>query len=83
MQYIALNDKKRPIEKLSGGGHPLSEVKDAHSIGVLIPEPYVVFDFDSPSDAEIMIRIVNELDIKCLMMQTAHPRIPAECLVRR
>jgi putative DNA primase/helicase len=71
MQYVALNDKKQPIEKLSGGGHPLSEVKDARSIGVLIPEPYVVFDFDSPSDAEIMIRLVNELDIKCLMMQTS------------
>lgn len=70
MQYVKLNEKKTPIEKLSDGGHPLSEVEDYDNLGVLIPEPMVVFDFDSPSDAEIIQRIVEDLDIHCNMMKT-------------
>ena len=70
MQYVKLNDEKTPIEKLSDGGHPLSEVEDFDNLGVLIPEPMVVFDFDSPSDAEIIQRIVEDLDIHCNMMKT-------------
>lgn len=71
MKYVKLNDKKTPIEKLSNGGHPLSEVEDFDNLGVLIPEPMVVFDFDSPSDAAIVQRIVEELDIHCMMMKTS------------
>ena len=70
MQYVKLNENKTPIEKLSDGGHPLSEVEDYDNLGVLIPEPMVVFDFDSPSDAEIIQRIVEDLDIHCNMMKT-------------
>lgn len=70
MQYVKLNEEKTPIEKLSDGGHPLSEVEDFDNLGVLIPEPMVVFDFDSPSDAEIIQRIVEDLDIHCNMMKT-------------
>ena len=70
MNYIKLNSNKTPIEKLSNGGHPLSEVEDFDNLGVLIPEPMVVFDFDSPSDAEIIQRIVEELDIHCNVMKT-------------
>ena len=70
MQYVKLNSNKTPIEKLSNGGHPLSEVEDFDNLGVLIPEPMVVFDFDSPSDAEIIQRIVEDLDIHCNMMKT-------------
>ena len=70
MQYIKLNSNKTPIEKLSNGGHPLQEVEDFENLGVLIPEPMVVFDFDSPSDAEIIQQIVEDLDIHCNMMKT-------------
>lgn len=70
MNYVKLNEKKTPIEKLSDGGHPLSEVEDFDNLGVLIPEPMVVFDFDSPSDAEIIQNIVEKLDIHCNMMKT-------------
>lgn len=71
MRYVKLNEKKTPIEKLSNGGHPLEEVEDFDNLGVLIPEPMVVFDFDSPSDATIVQRIVEELDIHCMMMKTS------------
>lgn len=70
MRYVKLTKNKKPIEPLSDGGHPLAEVEDADNIGVLVPEPMVIFDFDSPSEAEVVQRIVEELDIHCLMMKT-------------
>ena len=76
MQYIKLNSNKTPIEKLSNGGHPLQEVEDFENLGVLIPEPMVVFDFDSPSDAEIIQQIVEDLDIHCNMMNKTVSEFP-------
>ena len=70
MQYIVLNEDKTPAEKLKNGGSPLSKVKDFNNLGVLIPEPYIVLDFDTKSDAEIMLRIAQDLDLKCLIMTT-------------
>lgn len=71
LRYIILNNDKTPAEKLSDGGHPLEEVKDFDNLAVLIPEPYVVLDFDTTSDAEIILRIVKDLDVKCLAMKTS------------
>lgn len=71
LRYIILNNDKTPAEKLSDGGHPLEEVKDFDNLAVLIPEPYVVLDFDTTSDAEIILRIIKDLDVKCLVMKTS------------
>ena len=70
MRYIKLGKDKKPIEKLTAGGHPREEVEDWDNLGVLIPEPMVVFDFDTPSESEIMLKIVEDLDIHCLAMKT-------------
>lgn len=70
MQYIILNNDKTPSEKLTDGGHPLEAVKDFDNVGALIPEPYIVLDFDTTSDAEIMLKIAQELELKCLIMKT-------------
>lgn len=70
MQYIILNSNKTPSQKLRDGGQPLEEVKDFENIGVLIPEPFIVLDFDTKTDAEIMLNIAQDLDLKCLIMQT-------------
>lgn len=70
LQYIILNPDKTPAEKLSNGGQPFEVVKDFDNVGVLVPEPYIVLDFDTKSDAEIMLRIAQELDLKCLIMKT-------------
>lgn len=70
MRYVELTENKTPVEKLANGGHPIGKVQDAANIGVLIPEPMVVFDFDTPSDAAIVQQIVEELDVHCLMMKT-------------
>ncbi len=71
MQYIILNADKTPAEKLTDGGQPLEKVKDFDNLGVLIPEPYIVLDFDTKSDAEIMLRIAQDLNLKCLIMKTS------------
>lgn len=71
MRYIILNNDKTPAEKLSDGGHPLEEVKDFENLAVLVPEPYVVLDFDTTSDAEIALQIVKDLELKCLVMKTS------------
>ena len=70
MQYIILNSDKTPAEKLADGGHALQEVEGFDNLGVLIPPPYIVLDFDTTSDAEIMLNIVKGLKIKCLVMNT-------------
>ncbi len=70
MQYIILNSDKTPSEKLSDGGHPREHVEDFQNVGVLIPEPFIVLDFDTKSDGEIMLKIAQDLDLKCLIMQT-------------
>ena len=70
MRYIVLDGSKRPTEKLSDGGKPLEAVKDFRNVGVLVPEPYIVLDFDTKTDAEIMLHVAEDLDLKCLIMQT-------------
>jgi len=70
MRYIILNDDKTPAEKLSDGGHPLEKVKDFDNLAVLVPEPFIVLDFDTSRDAEIILNVVKELDLKCLVMKT-------------
>lgn len=70
MEYIILNDNKTPVEEISAGGHPLDEVKDFDNIGVLIPEPFIVLDFDNAEDAKIAHDIIVSENIKCKIMQT-------------
>ena len=70
MKYVVLNGDKKPTEKLSNGGHPLEEVKEYANIGMLVPEPYIILDFDSKSDAEIMLQIARDENLQCRIMQT-------------
>ncbi len=70
MRYIILNPDKTPAEKLSDGGHLLEEVKDFDNLAVLVPEPFVVLDFDTKRDADIILNVVEELGLKCLVMKT-------------
>lgn len=71
MQYIILNGKA-PTHKFKDGigAKTWSEAKDHDDVAVIVPEGYVVLDFDTKSDAEIMLKIVNALDLKCRVMET-------------
>lgn len=71
MQYIIL-DGKTPTHgfKDGEGTKTWDEVKDFDNVAVIVPKGYVVLDFDTTSDAEIMLKIVESLDIKTRVMKT-------------
>ena len=71
MQYIILDDK-RPSHNFKDGVGTKSwdEVKDFDNVAVVVPKGYVVLDFDTTADAEIMLNIINTLDLKTRVMKT-------------
>ena len=71
MQYIIL-DGKQPTHgfKDGKGAKSWDEVKDFNDVAVIVPEGYVVLDFDTTSDAEIMLKIVDALDLKTRVIKT-------------
>ena len=71
MQYIIL-DGKTPTHgfKNGEGAKSWEEVKDFDNVAVIVPKGYVVLDFDTASDAEIMLKIVDGLGLKTRVMQT-------------
>lgn len=73
MEYIILNTTKQATHSFSkekGGGKPWKDVKDFDNIGLIVPEPFIVLDFDTKSDADIMLNIIEKLDLKCRVMKT-------------
>ena len=71
MQYIIL-DGKTPTHNFKDGvgTKTWDEVKDFENIAVVVPKGYVVLDFDTTSDAEIMLKIIDGLDLKTRVMNT-------------
>lgn len=72
MGYIILNDQKQATHKFKDGVGAKSweEVRDYDNIGLIVPSPFIILDFDTKSDAEIMLKIVESLDLKCRVMKT-------------
>lgn len=70
MRYIMLDADKQPTEKLTDGGHNWDLVKECRNIGLLIDEPYIVFDFDDSAEADVMLKIVDALKMKVRVMKT-------------
>lgn len=71
MQYIILDGKTATHKFKDGiGTKSWSEVRDFDNVAALVPEGYVVLDFDTTSDAKIMLNIVEALDLKCKVMKT-------------
>lgn len=71
MQYIIL-DGKTPTHKFKDGigAKTWDEAKDFDDVAVIVPKGYIVLDFDTTSDAEIMLKMVEALDLKCRVMKT-------------
>ena len=71
MQYIIL-DGKTPTHGFKDGVGVKSwdEVKDFDNVAVIVPKGFVVLDFDTTSDAEIMLRIIDGLNLKTRVMRT-------------
>lgn len=71
MQYIILDGKSPTHEFKDGkGAKTWDEVKDFDDVAVIVPKGYVVLDFDTTSDAEIMLKIVDSLNLKTRVMKT-------------
>lgn len=71
MQYIILQDKKPSHGFKDGvGAKTWDEVKDFDDVAAIVPKGYIVLDFDTASDAEIMLNIVKGLKLKTRVMQT-------------
>ena len=71
MQYIILQDKKPSHDFKDGvGAKTWDEAKDFDNVAVIVPKGYVVLDFDTKSDADIMLNIVKALELKCRVMKT-------------
>lgn len=71
MQYIILNGKTPTHGFKDGqGAKTWEEVKDFDDVAVIVPKGYIVLDFDTTSDAEIMLKIIERLDLKCRVMKT-------------
>ena len=71
MQYIIL-DGKTPTHgfKDGQGTKTKAEAMLFDNVAVIVPKGYVVLDFDTTSDAEIMLKIVDGLGLKCKVMKT-------------
>lgn len=71
MEYVILDDEKRATHKFANEkGKTWDEVKDFDNVAVIVPKGYVVLDFDTTDDAEIMLKIVDALDLKTRVMKT-------------
>ena len=71
MQYIILDGKKPTHGFKDGKGTKTwEEVKSFDNVAVVVPKGYIVLDFDTTSDAEIMLKIVDGLGLKCKVMRT-------------
>lgn len=72
MQYVILDESKKATHKFKDGvgAKTWDEVKDFDNVGLIIPKPFIVLDFDTKSDSDIMLRIVDGLGLKCRVMKT-------------
>ena len=69
-EYIILNEHKQATHSFKNGGKSWKEVKDFDNIARIVPEPFIVLDFDTESDAKIMMDIIEGEDLKCKVMKT-------------
>lgn len=71
MQYIIL-DGKTPTHKFKDGigTKTWKEAREFDNVAVVVPKGYIVLDFDTKSDADIMLAIVDGLGLKCRVMKT-------------
>ena len=69
MEYLIL-DGKTPTHKFKDHGVSWKEAKDFDNVGLIVPSGYLVLDFDTTSDAEIMLKIIEALDLKTRVIKT-------------
>jgi putative DNA primase/helicase len=66
-RFLYLREDKAPV---SWDMYALDDTAGCKTVGVLIPDQYVVVDVDNMEQAEKLMRLVIEENIKCQIMQT-------------
>ena len=70
-KYVILNSDKSPVKGSDlDNGLSWDIVKNFENIGLIIPEPYIVLDFDTPDETEAILRVIDATDLKCKVMKT-------------
>lgn len=71
MQYIILNGKTPTHGFKNGEGtFTKEEAMEFDNVAVIVPKGYIVLDFDTTSDADLMLKIVDALQLKTKVMKT-------------
>ncbi len=63
---------KRPAEPIKGRSefHPLDEVKHLYEYGGALKDNVILVDLDNGNEADVLFKIVQDLNIKCNVIQT-------------
>ncbi|MCB5100730.1 phage/plasmid primase, P4 family, partial [Streptococcus mutans] len=72
MEFIILTDDKQPSHKFKSKNETKSyaDVKDFDNYAVVVPDGFVVLDFDTTVDADRMLEIIEAMDLKCRVFKT-------------
>lgn len=72
MEYIILNNEKKPAHKFKKKSETktFDEVRDFDNYAAVVPHGFIVLDFDTQSDAKIMLDIIENLDLQCRVYKT-------------
>src|SRR5699024_1027771 len=72
MEYIVITNDKVPAHKFKDKSQTksLDEVRDFDNFGVIVPDGFVVLDFDTIDDAKLMLKIVKGMGLKTRVMKT-------------
>ena len=72
LQFVELTSDKKPKHKFKDpkDRKTWDEVKDKDNVAMIIPDGYVVLDFDLEHEAKIMLDIIEGLNIQTKVMKT-------------
>lgn len=72
MKYIILDENKKPTHPFKNGvgAKTWAEVEECENVGLIVPKPFIVLDFDTEEDSRVMMNIIKHENLKCRVMQT-------------
>ncbi|RHW46798.1 hypothetical protein DS832_04740 [Bombilactobacillus bombi] len=72
MEFIILDENKHPTHKFKtkADTKTAQEVKEFDNYAAVVPKGFIVLDFDTVDDAEIMLQIADGLKLKTRVYQT-------------
>ena len=71
LRFIPLHGRKGPTETFKeSGGRTFAEVRYEENIGMIVPEGYLVLDFDDEDSATRIMNIIEGEALRCRILQT-------------